>query len=148
MAIADSPLLTDSWPIYEAPLRLPLVSRRPEARAALDAQGIGQWSCRLFDNALVWSRAVYELFGLPPDQPVDRGLAVSLYERDSRIAMEQLRAHAIRHHRGFTMLARIRRPDGEPRWMRLTALPILCGQRVVRLIGTKQDVTAQVESLG
>jgi PAS domain-containing protein len=88
---------------------------------------------------------VHDLFGLPRGEPVCRPLAVSLYMPDAREGMEQMRAYAIKHRRGFTMDARIRRPDGDIRWMRLSALPILVGARVMRLCGTKQDVTAEYD---
>lgn len=100
------------------------------------------------DNAINWSPAVRDLFGLPHEEPLTRSLTVSLYLPESRLAMEALRAHAIRHHRGFTLDARIRRPDGEKRWMRLTAAPVLCNGRAVRLVGTKQDVTATYDGAG
>ncbi len=150
MTPAEPLALTHSWPIYEAAHRLPLdgiVPFDPDGDATglnpnlLDASGIGVWYCDLQDNALRWSRAVYDLFGLPEDEALSRPLTLSLYLPESRIAMEQLRAHAIRHRRGFTLDAQIRRPDGDIRWMRLSALPILFGPRVVRLCGTKQDVT-------
>jgi PAS domain-containing protein len=71
---------------------------------------------------------------------------VSLYCPDSRQAMEQLRAHAIKHRRGFTVDAEIRRPDGEHRWMRLSAMPVLDGGLVMRLRGTKIDVTDEYDA--
>jgi hypothetical protein len=51
--------------------------------------------------------------------------------------MERLRAHAIRHHCGFTLDAEIRTAVGERRWMRLIAAPICKGERVVSLHGLK-----------
>lgn len=112
----------------------------------LDGQGIGRWSCRLQDNALSWSPAVYELFGLSADRPPSREHTVALYLPESRDAMEELRDYAIRHQRGFTLDARIRRLNGEERWMRLNAMPFMCERRVVRLFGTKQDVTAEYQA--
>jgi len=135
--------LTHSWPLYDAARHLPL-----EAQAGPVAMDIGLWHCDLATERLSWSAAVYGLFGLPPGEPVERPLAVSLYAGPSRVAMEALRAHAIRHRRGFTLDARIRRPDGEHRWMRLTAMPILAGRKVVHLCGTKQDVTAEYDGPG
>lgn len=149
--------LTHSWPLYEAARRLSLdgiVPFDPDIAMpgleedALAALGLGVWYCDLRDESLRWSKAVHDLFGIPQDEAPSRPLAVSLYLPDSRIAMEQLRTHAIRHRRGFTMDARIRRPDGDIRWMRLSALPILAGTQVVRLCGTKQDVTWEYDGIG
>lgn len=156
-AITSLPLM-HSWPLYEAALRLPLgngladmedgsapMSHVPDSFAA---QGIGLWHCDLRDNALRWSPVVHELFGLPQDEPLDRALTVSRYMPASRREMEELRAYAIRHRRGFTLDVRIRRLEGGIRWMRLSALPLVSGKRVVRLCGTKQDVTAEYDGAG
>jgi len=147
--------LTHSWPIYEAPLRLPLGHliasiSEPESPPDIDVmfqmQGVGIWQCDLQrGDRLSWTAPVRALFGIGPDEPLTRSLAVSLYTPDSRREMEELRAHAIRHRRGFTLDARIRRADGEHRWMRLCAMPVVQGRKVVRLVGTKQDVTARYD---
>ena len=63
---------------------------------------------------------------------------VELYAENSGAAMERLRAYAIKHRRGFTLDAELRPAQGDPRWMRLIAVPICEGQRVVRLHGIKR----------
>lgn len=150
--------LYHSWPLFEAVERLQLPDILPFAidglpspaaigpiDGALVARGIGIWECDLRDNRLSWSAGVFDLFGLPRDEPVSRPLAVSLYCPDSRTAMEQLRAYAIRHRRGFTVDAEIKRPDGDHRWMRLSAAPVLEGGKVVCLYGLKIDVSAEYD---
>jgi len=139
--VSQSLILSHSWPIYEAAERIPLLARPG------DATPVGRWTCLLETGALIWSPAVYALFGLPEDERLTRSLAVSLYLPESRRAMEELRAYAIKHRRGFTLDAQIRRPDGARRWMRLSALPVIDGRRVVRLTGGKQDVTAAYDGL-
>lgn len=148
MGVTETITLTHSWPVYEASWRLPIIPQEHAGRAVLEALGVGLWSCRLADNALTWSQAVHDLFGIPVEEKLTRSLAASLYLPESRTAMEELRAYAIRHHRGFTLDAQLRRPDGDIRWMRLTAAPVLCEGRVVRLTGTKQDVTAEYDGDG
>nr|WP_284732141.1 PAS domain-containing protein [Sphingobium nicotianae] len=120
----------------------------PLAEDPFAAQGIGIWQCDLQTNRLNWTPAVYNLFGIPVGMEVHRALAVSLYVQESRSAMEELRAYAIRHRRGFTLDAQIRRPDGDLRWMRLSAIPVMEGRKVVRLCGTKQDVTVEYDGPG
>ena len=140
--------LHHSWPLFERARRLDLgmVVDWSEAGgapgAALDAAelarlGIGQWECDLADNKLTWSDAVYDIFGLPRGAVVQRRDAVALYGDDSAIAMERLRAYAIKHRRGFTLDAEIRPATGPVRWMRLIAAPVRDGDRVVRLHGLK-----------
>lgn len=102
---------------------------------------LGTWSCDLADNRLHWSRDVYRMFGLPEDTVPERCTTVSLYAEPSRAAMERLRAHAIRHRRGFTLDVAILPPGVRRRWVRLVAAPVCEEGRVVRLHGCKSDVT-------
>jgi len=144
--------LTHSWPLFEQDQRFDLGCVLDAAGETLDrpqlqpdrlaALGVGLWNCDLSDNALTWTSAVFDLFGLPRGASLDRSEIVSLYEEHSRAAMERLRAHAIRHRRGFTLDTQIVPANGPRRWMRLIAAPICVGARVVRLHGIKQDVTA------
>lgn len=106
---------------------------------------IGFWECDLRDNGLSWTSRVFDLFGLPRDVAPLRSDAVACYDEESREAMELLRAYAIRHRRGFTLDARIIRPDGQHRWMRLTTGVACTGGRALRLYGTKRDMTLEHE---
>ena len=149
---SDSLPLFHSWPLFDAASRMGLdglnIFGLPDvdtARLARQAN-IGVWSCDLQnDNALRWSSQVYALFGIPDGEHLTRSFAVSLYAPRSRAAMEMLRGYAIQHRRGFTIDAMIRRPSGEARWMRLSAMPIISEGKVVRLSGTKQDVTVEYD---
>lgn len=151
----DSLSLFHSWPLFEAQERIGsaqldalahLIREPDEAPRLATETDIGLWSCDLAsDNGLVWSPQVYELFALGQDEPLTRSAAVSCYVQRSRQAMEALRAHAIQHRRGFTLDAMLRRHDGEARWMRLSAMPIIKDGKVVQLCGTKQDVTFEYD---
>lgn len=144
--------LTHSWPLFEQQQRFDLgclLAEPGDALAAperdprlLEAQGIGLWECNLEDNALSWTAGVFDLFGLPRGVAIERDEIAALYAESSRAAMERLRAHAIKHRRGFTLDAEIIPVNGPPRWMRLIAAPVCVGRQVVRLHGIKQDVSA------
>jgi PAS domain-containing protein len=150
--------LFHSWPLFDAEERmggaqleaLARLIREPHDASSLALEAdTGLWSCDLTrDNALIWTPQVYDLFALGQDEPLTRTAAVSCYVPRSRVAMEALRAHAIHHRRGFTLDAMLRRHDGEMRWMRLSTMPIVADGKVVRLCGTKQDVTAQYDGPG
>ncbi|WP_336963490.1 GGDEF domain-containing protein [Sphingobium aquiterrae] len=149
--------LTDTWPLVHSwPLpslfgavgtaagNLPSMApaNLDQMRGLAD---IGFWECDLRDNALNWTPGVFDLFGLPSDVPLLRADSVACYYEESREAMEVLRAYAIRHCRGFTLDARLMRPDGGQRWMRLTTSVACTNGRARRLYGTKQDVTLEYE---
>lgn len=109
--------------------------------AARDAL-YGWWSCDLATNRLDWSPEIHRLFGLRAEGTgPERCVPLALYEERSRAAMERLRAHAIRHRRGFTLDIAIRPVDAARRWLRLVAAPVVDGARVVRLHGWKADVS-------
>jgi PAS domain S-box-containing protein len=154
MAESDSLPLFHSWALFDAGTRFGTdqldamvrlhVEDVPEPPVATEPRG-GVWSFDFANERLRWSREVYALFGLPQEERLTRALTVNCYAPRSRMAMESLREHAIKHRRGFTMDAMIRRPDGEARWMRLSAMPILSEGRVVRLCGTKRDITGDYD---
>ena len=141
--------LHHSWPLFERERRfelgaafswpasapVPATGALPEELAE---QGVGLWSCDLSDNSLTWSWGVYDIFGIPRGTSVRREEAVALYSDGSRAAMESLRAYAIKHRRGFTLDAELRPAQGGPRWMRLIAVPVCDGRRVVGLHGAKR----------
>lgn len=104
----------------------------------------GSWECDLSDNSLRWSPPVFALFGLDADTPIDRALALEMYERESRELMERLRAKALDERGSFTMEAQIRRLDGAVRWMRLTADVVGRNGRATHLYGMKQDITTEM----
>jgi len=150
--VSDALPLTHSWPLFdqhrrfdlgrllEEPSEAPVAPQRhPEL---LVSHGIGLWECDLSDNALIWTDGVFDLFGLPRGAALERDEIAALYAEPSRAAMERLRAHAIKHRRGFTLDAEIVPVTGPPKWMRLIAAPVCVGRQVVRLHGIKQDVSA------
>jgi PAS domain-containing protein len=150
--------LTHSWPLFERDRQFELgaivdgacdrlvaaLSSDVHPSPAEPIAGIGRWECDLTDgNALSWSPPIYALFGLPQTARPLRDDVLPLYTEESRVLMEQLRAYAIRHRRGFTLDAELRPADGGQRWMRLVAAPVVKDGRVVRLHGLKRDVSAR-----
>lgn len=148
MTFVEPLQLSHSWPIFERGLHFDLgrVALPDETGARTTGPidpslGVGTWACDLADNRLSWSTEVYALFGLPRDVPAARAATVALYAEQSRAAMERLRAHAIRHRRGFTLDAEIHPLGGGRRWIRLIAASVGDGQAVTRLQGLKYDVS-------
>ncbi len=139
--------LFHSWPVADAVRQFELGWVGHQDGPAFDEaivarHGIGRWECDLADNSLTWSNEVYDLFGLPRGADLSRAATVAQYCEGSRVAMERLRAYAIKHVRGFTLDAEIRGIDGAHRWMRLVAAPVCVDNQVVRLRGTKQLIAA------
>ena len=97
----------------------------------------GLWECDLSDDSLTWSGGVFDIFGLPRGARVSRSDVLPLYCEESRAAMERLRAHSIKHRRGFTLDVEINAATGGRRRMRLIGAPVCEEGRAVRLHGLK-----------
>ena len=111
----------------------------PDLSAVEQESDIGHWSCDLADHdRLTWSDKVYELFGLPVGTPIDRDSAMSHYSDGSRDVLERVRNYALRCKFGFMLDAAIEPEEGGIRSIRVLAVPILDGNRVVRLEGLKR----------
>jgi diguanylate cyclase (GGDEF)-like protein/PAS domain S-box-containing protein len=102
---------------------------------------MGAWSCDLRTEHLTWTSAVFDMFGLSSDEFPDRRAAVELYDEESRILLERRRSRAIETRSGFSLDARIVRPDGVERWIRITAATRSSNGRTQTLYGMKQDIT-------
>ncbi|MEE7477416.1 GGDEF domain-containing protein [Methylobacterium hispanicum] len=105
---------------------------------------VGLWECRLSDEALSWSGAVYDLFGLRRGAPLRRGAILECYAPGSLDRLQRLRRTAIRTRTGFRFDAEIVARTGERRWIRLTAAVACENGTPARLYGMKQDVTAEL----
>lgn len=138
--------INHSWPLFERARHFELGSvlnsavthiLEPTQVGALNLHHAGCWQCDLADETLTWSGGIYDIFGLPREASITRREVVGLYAEHSRVAMERLRAHAIRHKRGFTLDAQINPLIGGERWIRLICAPVCEGERVVSLHGLK-----------
>nr|WP_277998446.1 hypothetical protein [Sphingomonas liriopis] len=136
--------LHHSWPLWDLAQRFDLgcVHDRAGSTLAHPSPACGAWAYDLVEHRLDWSPEVYRLFGFKPqDGAPTRAATLARYAEPSRAAMERLRAHAIRHRRGFTLDIQVTPIRSRPRWLRLTAAPVEEDGVVVRLHGWKADVT-------
>ncbi|PHR16975.1 MAG: GGDEF domain-containing protein [Sphingopyxis sp.] len=102
---------------------------------------IGAWSCDLASERLDWTDGVFDMFGLTSEQSLDRNATIELYSEESRELLERKRKQAIENRNGFTLDASILRPDGNERWIRITAATRGSNGRTETLFGMKQDIT-------
>lgn len=122
---------------------VPRAPGQQQIASSLMFAGIGVFQCDLPTQHLRWTRAIHDIFGICPSATVSRDDTVQMYDEESREALNRLRTRAIQRKSGFTLDAKIRRHDGEERWIQITAGVETEHGRAVRLVGTKQDITAQ-----
>lgn len=119
----------------------PISLAQTRLQLALDAGAMGTWTSDLKSGAQVWDRRQYEIFGLPPKTPPTRQLFMSMVMPEDRSRLEwtadDLKPGA-RHVSQF----RIRRPDGEIRWIAASAM-VRTGplSDPLELVGINWDIT-------
>jgi len=111
----------------------------PDLSSAREDPDIGYWHCDIAHHErLTWSEKVYELFGLPTGEPIERDWAVARFDEDSRTALKRVRTYAVGRKFGFILDAEITPEGADKRWIRILAVPILAKGRVVELHGLKR----------
>lgn len=103
----------------------------------------GLWRCELPRETLLWSGAVYDLFGMPQATPLKRPRILERYGDGSRERLEVLRGFALQSGRSFSLEAAIWAGSGTRRWIRIDGKLFASGLAPRRLIGTKRDVSEE-----
>ena len=114
------------------------------ARAG-DLAGVGGWEMDLADRSVFWSDAVCQIHGMPLGYQPAINEAFVLYDEASRPIMQAAVADTIAGGPGFDLELRIRRSDGEHRWIRTVGSVAFADGQAVRLMGAFQDVTEKVQ---
>jgi PAS domain S-box-containing protein len=116
-------------------------TRREEL--AEQVAGVGHWRLDVATNAVTWSTQMYQIYGLVPDAPLDLARLLAMTHPDDREAgsVRLARALAVGAD-GEASLARIRRPDGELRYIRgKMAVERHADGSILAVVGTLLDVT-------
>ena len=109
---------------------------------------IGSWEWDLSENGLIWSDEVYRIFGAEPQafSPTFDEFVRFIHEQD-RDAVKDAVTSALLEHKPFTLDHRIRRPDGEIRFVQERAQALYgSDDEPLRMIGTLQDVTERKQA--
>lgn len=137
-------LIGVNWDITDQKLAEDLVQHNAEQlQLALDAGRMGTWRYDLRTGDQHWNARQFELFGLPPDTEPSRQLFASLVVPEDMPKIGLTEADLRPGHFHDTEF-RIRRPNGEIRWLtaRSFARHDAAGRPIER-IGVNWDVTEQ-----
>lgn len=112
----------------------------------LDAQAlahIGSWEWDVVTNKVVWTDELYRIFGLPPgDSDLTYEDIQRLHHPDDSVELAKAVERALETKEPYQLYLRLRRESGEERIVHARGEAVTDEQgRVVRLIGTTQDVT-------
>jgi PAS domain S-box-containing protein len=103
---------------------------------------IGSWAFN--DSGHYWSDELYKIYGLDPQSgapTVEQYLA--LIHPHDRASMAETIKRMQEEHCGFDQIERIVRPDGQLRYIRAVAVPVIEQGVFKGFIGTTMDVTEQ-----
>ena len=121
--------------------------QRSEARLAeaQEVARIGSFDWDLTTGQMFWSDALLSLFGrVRGSAPLDYAALLECVHPDDRRQMEESLERGLRSGGRHENEFRVVRPDGTVRYLRAQAMSVCDATgRVVRLVGTNQDVTEQ-----
>jgi len=103
---------------------------------------MGSWAFN--DSGHYWSEELYKIYGLDPQNgapTVERYL--ELIHPQDRTSMAETIKRMQEEHCGFDQIERIVRPDGQLRYIRAVAVPVIEQEVFKGFIGTTMDVTEQ-----
>jgi PAS domain S-box-containing protein len=103
---------------------------------------MGSWAFN--ESGHYWSEELYKIYGLDPKTgvpTVEQYLAL-VHPQDRASIAESLKL-MLEEHQGFDQIERIVRPDGQLRYLRAVAVPVVEQGVFKGFIGTTMDVTEQ-----
>ncbi|MEM6430427.1 MAG: PAS domain S-box protein, partial [Deinococcota bacterium] len=114
-----------------------------------DAQSIGKlggWSFDLATQDIAWSKQVYDIMESPYESELTLPFVMSFYKDPSML--QNAIAQAMEHAEPYDLELEITTLQGNRRWVRAIGRPVLENGKVVKLVGTQQDITdmKQVEA--
>lgn len=141
---------TDQYAILANRLHNAVDKRRAEERLerqndlfakAQEIADVGAWEYDPEADRLRWTEQVYHIHGLPTSFEPSIETVREYYYPEDRPAFREAIDRAIRETEPYDLEVRLRRPDGEQRWMRAVGEPKVEDGEVVLVRGVIRDVT-------
>ena len=104
---------------------------------------VGGWEMSVEDGTNYWTDETYVVLGVPhiPGQPPpDRENGLDFFLEDDRPGLIDALEQCINHQVPYSLDLRIRRQDGEVRWVNSSGNPNVVDGKVVSVFGTIQDI--------
>ncbi len=102
----------------------------------------GGWEMDIATGRIVWTDELYRIYGVSRDyDPSDVQRDLSFYHPDDRSLLEKSFRNAREKGKPYDLELRLRNAEGEERWVRTMARPVLEDGRVIRLTGNLTDIT-------
>jgi two-component system, sensor histidine kinase and response regulator len=107
---------------------------------------IGAWAFDVATGHGMWTDEVMRMQEVAPGDDATADLGLSLFHGEHRTRIEQAINNAITHGTPYDLELELVTARGNLRWVRTVGQPVFEGDRVVKLRGTLQDVTARKQA--
>ncbi|MBC6365816.1 PAS domain S-box protein [Algoriphagus sp. AK58] len=106
---------------------------------------IGAWEFNIKENSIFWTQNTYKIYGISTDTPLTLDFVKSFYPDDSYIQMENDFSACIATGNPYSNIYRFKSYQGELKWVKVVANPLMENGVVQKVIGSFQDVTEDTE---
>jgi PAS domain S-box-containing protein len=107
--------------------------------------GVGGWEIDLATGVLHWTPQAFRIAGVDPFSMPTAEEAIEFYAPEARDTVIAARERAVATGEPYDLEVPYIRADGRRIWVRSCGAAVFAGGRAVRIAGTFQDVTEQVE---
>lgn len=106
-----------------------------------EVSNIGHWSYNLETGEITWSRKIYEIHGLPYDEPIDFNKSINFYSPESRRKIKKAIREAIDKGLEYRIKLKLTDRNGKVKWVKAVGTPLVRRGKCKEIFGTFQDVT-------
>lgn len=119
-----------------------LLEQERRLSLAYDAADMGAWDVDLVTGDTFWTPQIYRLFGVDKDLGTPEEIFVNVVHPDDLATINEAYSRAMEERQSFTMEFRIRKADGEVRYIVCKGEPVCdSAGNPVRMIGVNVDIT-------
>ena len=121
-----------------------LAKSESQLSIAQEIAQLGSWEFDISSNELTWSRGLYKIYGLDQGKiKTDFNVFIKMIHPDDKGVIEELQRNFSGNKYKDTFSYRIRKPDGEIRYLYSIIKTDKEKDRIRKIYGTVQDITVQ-----
>lgn len=122
-----------------------LLQREAQLAEAQRIAGLGSWTWDPTTDCVAWSRELYRIYGLDPDDDIDRDGRRRPIHPDDIDEVDRVIEEALASRDTYSIDYRIVRSDGKVRSIHAEGQVVRAGDgEAVRVVGTAQDITERM----
>lgn len=107
---------------------------------------IGTWELDVSTMIPNWSKVTYDIHELDYDYPLDLNKAINFFKNDSKTSLLTAIGSAIDQAQPYDLTLTLVTEKNNHIWVRAIGKPIMVDNKVVRLVGTIQNISKEVEA--